>query len=319
MKKQFWGLTWKLTLPAGVLLLAASLSVQAASSFDLRSKRGSGNSAEYAWDGTVLTVKDRANIIITGAVTDGTRIEVAAGATAAITLNGVSISGLKTGSRLGGTVDYFTHKKTFADIGLGPNQSPLALNSGAKVKLKIQGTNTLTAGDCANYKASVCAGITVPDSAALDIDGTDALTATGGWRGAGIGGVNRGNGGAGGAITIRGGTVTANAGRFGGSGIGSGSGDSITIRSGTVTANGSEDGGPGIGCYGGTITISGGTVVVHGGGISGQGIGGAVGGSIGAGNRMDSISDGKDLMITISGGTVTAYGSGEGAGIGGTI
>ena len=49
-KRQPGSLQCKLALPAVLaLLLAASLPAQAASSFDLRSKKGDGNSAEYSW------------------------------------------------------------------------------------------------------------------------------------------------------------------------------------------------------------------------------------------------------------------------------
>jgi hypothetical protein len=291
----------KIALPVVALLLAASGAAQAASSFDLAAQKGGGNAAEYAWDGKVLTVKDGADITITGAVTNGTRIEVAGSATAAVTLDGVSISGLPTGSQFLRIVDYFARTETLSDIGLGTNQSPLTLNSGANVRLDLTGTNTLTAGDCAENKTShYCAGITVLNGATLNIDGTGALTATGGWGGMGIGASGSIISG---AIIISNGTVTANAGQFGFSGIG---GNSITISGGTVTANGSENGGEGIGGdRSSAITISGGTVVARGHQVRGSGIGGPVGG--------------KDLTITISGGTVTAYGGGEGAGIGGTI
>ena len=312
MEKQTVALPWKRALPAGALLLALGLSAQAASTFDLRAKTGGGNAAEYAWDGKVLIVKDGADITITGAVTNGTRIEVAAKATAAITLDDVSISGLKTAWEFGRNVGFL------ANIGLGPNQSPLTLDAGAKVKLNLLGTNTLTAGDCAEYKdkASYCSGITVPGGATLNIDGTGALTAAGGWGGGGIGhtsgrSIFNGDEGAGGAIVISGGAVTAHAGRSGGAGIGN-SDNNITIRGGTVTATGPEDGGgEGIGCNGGgTITISGGTVVAHGSRIGSSGIGGYAGRH---GNKD------KNLAITLSGGTVSAYGGGQGAGIGGAI
>jgi len=60
------------------------LPAQAASAFDLGSATGGGTTAEYTWDAPnqVLTVNNSAVITITGAVSDGTHIEVAANATA---------------------------------------------------------------------------------------------------------------------------------------------------------------------------------------------------------------------------------------------
>ena len=108
------------------------------------------------------------------------------------------------------------------------------------------------------------------------------VTATGGVRGAGIGG---GNNGEGGTIIISGGTVTATGGSNG-AGIGGsqrGSGGTITISGGTVTATGNSYGagiGGGNGGNGGTVTITGGTVTATGGsGWYGSGAGIGTGGS----------------------------------------
>ncbi|MDR1601785.1 MAG: hypothetical protein LBS42_05090, partial [Tannerella sp.] len=175
--------------------------------------------------------------------------------------------------------------------------------TGAKVKLTLTGTNTLTSGDNS-------AGLQAPDGATLEI--TEAslgtLTATGGTLGAGIGGGDHGKGG---NIAINGGTVTANGG-YGGAAIGGGdfgAGGNITISGGAVTANGGSwgaaiggGGGSNGGSVGGNITISGGTVTATSGGY---------GAGIGGGDR----SAGGD--ITISGGTVEANGGSGGAGIGG--
>ena len=184
--------------------------------------------------------------------------------------------------------------------------SGCALNmTGATVNLRPVESNTLTS-------TSGFAGLQAPAGSALTINGsaTATLTTQGGEYGAGIGGSS----GAGGNITINGGTVKS----WGGSssaGIGGGergAGGSITINGGTVEAHGGQwtgglPGGSGIGggVYGGAggnITINGGTVKSWGGG-DGAGIGG--GSSSSGGN------------INISGGNVNAYGGSYGAGIGG--
>jgi len=118
---------------------------------------GTGTGTGYTWSNPILTINNGATITITGTVSDGRRIEVAANASVNITLDNVSITGL-------------------AD-----NQSPLLLNDGATVALTIEGVNTLTAGNN-------CAGIQAPDGTTLTIGGTGFLTATGGNFGAGIGG-----------------------------------------------------------------------------------------------------------------------------------
>lgn len=351
MKRQALGLQWKMTFPVWVALLIFCLPARAASDFNLKTKTGNpGAPAEYTWDskGKVLTVKDGADITFTGAATDGARIEVAAGANATVTLDSVSISGLgpdsSTMRRLarsrqtvrGMMEEVFPVPRKIdsdVDIGLGANQSPLALNPGARVKLELRGTNALTAGDCGITKPTYCSGVEVPGGAALTIDGTGALTATGsrysagfgGSSGTGIGASHYWNGcgsnsrnscGNGGTIIINGGTVTVNGGinasDSGAITINGGTvmtdyiinarGGAIAINSGTVTSEG------GIRLMrGGAITISGGTVTAN----------GTIGGD--ADRAMDATGSGRNLTITISGGTVRANGKGATAGIGGSI
>ena len=334
---------------ASALLLALCPPVQATSDFNLQTRTGNpGAPAEYAWDGKekVLTVKDGANITVTGAVTDGSHIEVATGAKATITFEDVSISGLDSDSRtarqaarsrlkvrgmLHELIGISDKADSSVDIGLGPNQSPLTLNRDAKATLELRGTNALTAGDCGITKFTYCSGIEVRGGATLTIDGTGALTATGsrytfdGSNGTGIGTSQYWNGcgsnsrnscGDGGTIIISGGTVTVNG------GISASDSGTITISGGTVTAdyinnarggviainNGTVTSESGIRITrGGAITISGGTVTAN----------GTIGGD--ADRAMDAASSGRDLAITISGGTVTANGKGENAGIGGRI
>jgi uncharacterized repeat protein (TIGR02543 family) len=190
--------------------------------------------------------------------------------------------------------------------------------SGATVVLCLSGVNTLQSDE--NY-----AGLQAPAGATLIItsisgDGSanGTLNATGGNRGAGIGG---GYNGSGGAITISGGTVNATGGSkniistMGGAGIGKGGADSynkgrsggtIIISGGRVTATGGT-GGAGIG--GNIVAIYGGTVTATSSGGDNAGIGS---GATSSGNN------GSSGTVTITGGTVYATGSSGGAGIGGS-
>ena len=152
------------------------------------------------------------------------------------------------------------------------------------------------------------AGISVPYGSSLAIyaqsegEGMGTLSATGGSRGAGIGG---GDGVAAGTIAIYGGTVTAQSVGYA-AGIGGGymsDGGDVTINGGVVNATGGTNGagigsGPGttrdnIICSGGTVTINGGSVTATG-GANGAGIGG---GQVGNG-----------ATVVVNGGTVSATG-----------
>ncbi|MGI6495813.1 MAG: hypothetical protein ACOX5G_06960 [Kiritimatiellia bacterium] len=189
------------------------------------------------------------------------------------------------------------------------DQCAFALEPNADVSLFLAGENALASGGNR-------AGLEVPSEASLAIANAPAaddgaLTATGGYEGAGIGG---GNESAGGAITICGGNVTAMGGEYFAAGIGGGAGGgggAVTISNGTVTAIGGVGGaGIGTGGYagwstgadGGTVEISGGTVTASGGDFA-AGIGGGDGDAGGG--------------VTVSGGQVFAFGGKYGAGIGG--
>ena len=160
----------------------------------------------------------------------------------------------------------------------------------------------------AAIEVSVNGGVTNVLSIYGQTAGTGGLNAFGGEWSAGIGG---GCEGAGGTVTINGGTVTAASGNDG-AGIGGGyygAGGTVTINGGAIEALGgcdSCDDGAGIGggfegC-GGAVTINGGAVTATGGGYA-AGIGGGY--------------EGAGGTVTINGGTVTATGGYEGAGIGG--
>jgi len=110
-------------------LLFTPLAMQAQTgAFNLAT--GTGTGSGWTWSDPVLTVNGGANIEITGTVTGGRRIVIATGATASITLNGVSITGMPPGT---GTYEY-------------ANACPLWLNSGSTLNLTLAGSNTLSAG-----------------------------------------------------------------------------------------------------------------------------------------------------------------------------
>jgi len=282
------------------LLAASALPAQAASDFNLATGAGSCLAANQCqWSDPVLTVRDGADMTVSGAVTNGRRIEVAAGARATLTLNGVSIS-----------------------MPNGNSNSPLRLNAGANLTLTLAGgKSSLTA-----RSGGTAAGLQAPAGTTLVIQGAGELNATSGGHGAGIGG---NDGQAGGVITINGGAVNAaiddtvvvvNATSGGGAGIGggaNGAGGAITINGGTVKADatgstctncGAGIGGGGGGGTGGYITIHGGNVQARGGNY-GAGIGGSIGSSL----------NGPGGVIVINGGTVKAWGGRSAAGIGGGI
>jgi len=218
-----------------------------------------------------------------------------------------------------------TVNMTLDGVDLRVGRSPIDVYGVANIILKGANTVRSTYGTV-GASGHANAAIYVDPGGTLTIDevsgGSGSLTATGGARGAGIGGGYHATVtppsyniyGETGRIIINGGTINAQGGSPQAAGIGGGAGGrggNITITGGTVTATGAG-GAAGIGGGyhgdGGNITITGGTVTAIGGstGNGAAGIGGGYGGT------ADSIE--------ISGGTVTATASGTntcGAGIGG--
>ncbi|MCL2142332.1 MAG: carbohydrate-binding domain-containing protein, partial [Methanimicrococcus sp.] len=172
-----------------ILFLALCGAATAASDFNIETAVGGESDSDWSFDGTVLTIGDGADIIITGAVDNGRCIVVESNAEVNITLDNVTID----------TRNFST--------------SPFLLNTGADVALILKGDNFLYAGD--NQAGIQTTG------AALKIDGAGSLTANGGWYSAGIGG-NNGNDG--GTVEINGGVVKAADGWYGSIGIGGGTG-----------------------------------------------------------------------------------------------
>ena len=214
-------------------------------------------------------------------------------------------------------------------------KAALSVQGSGDVEIELDGENELKSGfNRAGLEKTDFTFIGTPSTGMLtlkdDKKKAGSLKATGGQFGAGIGGVENGNGK---NITINGGTVEATGGDFG-AGIGGGfggSGENITINGGTVNAAGGIGGGEG--GNGKNITITGGTVTATnkeggagiGGGVMGNGeditiTGGTVnaaGGDYAAGIGGGNSGSGKN--ITITGGTVTAKGGVLGAGIGGGV
>lgn len=237
-----------------------------------------GGAVTQETDGQIKLTENNGNYTIAGnwngTLTDATSdnkkavITVSDGVTANVRLDGISIN-----------VSSTNYAGAFA----------VAENGTANIILS--GTNELASG-------RHCAGLEVPENAAVMIDGAAILTANGGSYGAGIGG---GSGNSGGTIEISGGTVIAKGGvptdGTGGSGTGIGGGGG-TGSNGIMNEPGGGAGiGGGGGGSGGTITISGGAWVTASGGHGGN---------------ADSFFDGGDggtISISGQGTTVTATGN----------
>ncbi len=203
-------------------------------------------------------------------------IEAGAGKTVDVTLDNVNINTSETGG------------------------AAVSVTGKGDTNIELDGNNTLTSG---YYHAGLEHNKT-DDSGTLTITDNNndgKLTANGGYKGAGIGGGNSGNG----AVTITGGDINANGG-YKGAGIGGGyfGNGTVKITDGDINANGGYKG-AGIGGGNekdGQVTITGGEIIANG----GDGSAGIGGGYFGNGT------------VNISGGTITeASGGGEGAGIGG--
>jgi len=257
----------------------ATYTIDVTNSTTVASSISTQSLTDVSLSGNVLTFKNTVDptdtYILTGTTT-AVRIVAATGTTANITLDGASISN---------------------------SSSPLELQGTAIVDL------TLQAGTVNDLTSTSQAGICVPSTSTLSIDGSGTLNAKG-YYGAGIGGSGLYGsenviGGTAGQINIKNGTVAATSSY--GAGIGGGGG----IVAGTVGSARMNGG------NGGVVTISGGIVTATG-GASSAGMGGGAG-STTASNM--TVAGGNGGTIHITGGTVTATGNygngGGGAGIGG--
>jgi hypothetical protein len=276
-------------LPVATLPATASTF---SSAFNLETGIGTGLASDYSWNGVtgILTVLDFADIEITGTVTNGRRIVVAASATVNVTLNNVSIS--------------------YTDASFTPTSFvPLELRSGAITTLTLNGNNILMA-------RGLSAGIQTT-GATLIIDGIGSLTAIGGngahvnhsqiQGGTGIGGsaTTSGTGGAGGNITINGGTVTAigdrnSAGIGGGYGGTGGAGGTVTINGGIVTATGNGRGADIGGGGGNTVGGAGGNIIINGGTVTTSSTRGISGGSGNSGGTLTMNGNGVVFARQVS-------------------
>lgn len=212
---------------------------------------GNGSGAGWGYSGVTLTLNQPSATYVVAGSSTAVSLFAAANCTVIasnLTLNVSSRSGVPA-------------------FNCGTNAVTLQLwNDGTAVNTFKSGANR--AGIQVVSNAAGCASLTI-----TNLNESGALTVTGGNHAAGIGG---GEYGAGGVVTINGGTIKATAGSWG-AGIGGGysgsglnGGGIITIRGGHVTASaGGGQGGAGIGAGGsdgsagtdaGTILISGGTI-----------------------------------------------------------
>ena len=186
--------------------------------------------------------------------------------------------------------------------------------------IELDGNNTLTSG---YYHAGLEHNKT-DDSGTLTITDNNndgKLTANGGYKGAGIGGGNSGNG----AVTITGGDINANGG-YKGAGIGGGySGNgTVNISGGTITkaSGGYYGAGIGGGSSGlGNVSIEGNVTIKNAqGGVGAAGIGGGARGTsdaAGNGNKISIKSTAAGSPnITAKGGKASDDGLSGGAAIG---
>lgn len=187
---------------------------------------------DYSYSDSVLTILTSTELTISGTTTTD-YIVVASGVEANLIISNLSID--------------------LSDYTSGV-YCPISFTSAGVSTITLVGINTLIAG----WQSP---GILVPNGYLFTIQGDGELTARGAtyWPGIGRSG-NNGN------ILITGGTITANGGDDGASGIGGSNGSgagTITITGGTITAIGGPSGagiGGGVRGSGGTITISGGTI-----------------------------------------------------------
>lgn len=181
----------------------------------------------------------------------------------------------------------------------GRSAIEMEANTNITIQLANGTTNTLAANNANNV-----AGLSVPTTATVTINGSGSLAATGGRWGAGIG---SGSGTPCGTININDGIVTAIGGQYG-AGIGSGNvgaGGTINISGGIITATGGQNGagiGAGRAGTGGTVNISAGTVTATG----GQGDAGIGGGTFSA-NGIVNITGNPIIMAASDGNKPAIY------------
>ena len=207
--------------------------------------------------------------------------------------------------------------ESYTELSAGVNGGTLSTGS-YKVTADYTGSLTISGNVTIYVKAGVtltcnggiaCAGLRVPATASLTIDGEGIVKAKGGdgtpgGGGAGIGGnsVGNSNGESCGRITINGCTVTATGGTLG-----------IDTSVGAGAGIGGGGGRAGLGGNATEIVINGGTVTATGGAGHSNSLGGSAGAGIGGGGGTSNSQSGSGT-VTINGGTVTATGGkGNGA------
>jgi uncharacterized coiled-coil DUF342 family protein len=311
------------------LLPLAAIGQQPTGTYDLGIRDWtSGGSQNCSWGVDYLVVGDGADIIVTGTVSDGRRIDVPAGATVRITLQNCNIDA-STSFNNAITIGYLGAANVTLTLDsnntLQGGPEGAAIYVGQTSTLTIEGAGTLTANGGANGGAGIGGNYGGGTVGTITING-GRIIATGGDGSAGIGGGHGDNGGDGGTVMITGGTITAIGGTLGGAGIGGGVGDNggnggtVTITGGMVMAEGGPGPGLGIGISGG-VGIGGGQGGI-GGGQGSVGVGGSQGGNGGTVMITGGIvyATGRDIACGIGGGSgVTSFGNGVNGGDGGTV
>jgi len=247
-----------------------------------------------------LRILDGANIEITGSVSNGRHIIIAEDATANITLNNVSITGLRNVQppfNLRNNANVYLTLIGDNVLTAWNNTAAISVDSGRTLTISAESTGSLIAtGGTDSIAGGGGAGIGIPSSVSHTTTGTiiingGNITAIGGGNAAGIGGGGSRNGTAGsiGNLTINGGNVIAIG---SGNGAGIGGGGSTEPLGSWVATGGS----------GGNIAINGGTVnATSGGNGAGIGGGGTYNGVGGAGGNI--IINGSIVSATSYGNT----------------
>ena len=234
---------------------------------DITVKAGDAEGPNNVKQGDNDFVKDEGDTVITGESKEHTVTIDTSGGNVDVTFDDLKIDASSRGY------------KDPTDTG----KAAVSVTGSGDTTIELDGNNTLKSGDrhaaLEHNKTDTSGKLTIQD-----VGNDGSLDATGGFRGAGIGGGEAQNG----QVTITGGTITATAGsssgRFiygGGSGIGGGDGGTgvggngdVEITGGTITATGVYGAGIGGGrSADGDVTISGGTITEASGGYMAAGIG----------------------------------------------
>ena len=254
----------------------------------------------YDSEGSQMTTPDNEpdhDPIVTGTTTEHTVTINATDGDAYVTIENLTIDVSGTGS----------------SYPVNSGDAAIKTTGAGDVDIELNGASIIASGvNCAGLQKENTGNLTIKDEIAFHGEKQGFLKATGGERGAGIGGGDFSSG----EVTIEGGKVFAGGGLFG-AGIGGGNhgAGTVTITGGEVSAGGGSFG-AGIGGGSdadGTVTITGGDVTATG-GECGAGIGGG-GFSSGSSFKVNGpanvkVAGGGEGSALLSHGTGAAVGEG---------